>query len=54
MVEVVYDNPVKAATSGQIAVFYDGQYCLGSAIIDEVVPLDEKYSYLNKTLKEHI
>lgn len=46
-VEVVYDNPVKAVTPGQIAVFYDGQYCIGSAIIDKITALNEKYSYLN-------
>lgn len=34
-VEVTYD-PTKAVTPGQAAVFYDGEVCLGSAIIDEV------------------
>ena len=34
-VEVTYD-PTKAVTPGQAAVFYQGEICLGSAIIDEV------------------
>lgn len=34
-VEVTYDS-TKAVTPGQAAVFYQGEICLGSAIIDEV------------------
>ena len=40
-VEVTYD-PTKAVTPGQAAVFYDGDVCLGSAIIDEVYNGDKK------------
>ena len=40
-VEVTYDN-TKAVTPGQAAVFYDGDICLGSAIIDEVYNGEEK------------
>ena len=35
-VKVVYKNPVRAVTPGQAVVFYDGDVCLGGAIIDEV------------------
>jgi len=35
-VKVVYDKPQKAVTTGQGAVFYDGNVCLGGGIIDEV------------------
>lgn len=35
-VKVVYDKPQKAVTTGQGAVFYDGDICLGGGIIDEV------------------
>ena len=34
-VEITYDK-TKAVTPGQAAVFYDGEVCLGSCIIDEV------------------
>ena len=35
-VKVVYKEPVRAVTPGQAVVFYDGDVCLGGAIIDEV------------------
>lgn len=40
-VEIIY-NHVKAVTPGQAAVLYDGDICLGSAIIDEVYRDDKK------------
>lgn len=46
-IKVVYDYNVKAVTPGQIAVFYDGDYCMGSCIIKEIEPIDKKYEYLN-------
>lgn len=44
---IIYDNPVKAVTPGQVAVLYQDEVCLGSCIIDSIEPLDEKYLYLN-------
>ena len=41
-VKVVYKNPVRAVTPGQAVVFYDGDVCLGGAIIDEVYKDGEK------------
>lgn len=32
--KIVYDNPVKAVTPGQVAVLYDGDICLGGSFID--------------------
>lgn len=40
-VEVLYDH-IKSVTPGQAAVFYDGEVCIGSAIIDEVYNGDTK------------
>ena len=45
--KVVYDEPVKAATPGQVAVFYQEEVCLGSAIIKSIDPLDQKYKHIN-------
>lgn len=45
---IEYDNPVKAVTPGQVAVLYDGEVCLGGAIIKSIEPLDAKYEYLNR------
>ena len=40
-VEVEYDK-INSVTPGQAAVFYDGEVCIGSAIIDEVYSGDKK------------
>lgn len=45
---IIYDNPVKAVTPGQVAVLYQEEVCLGSCIIQSIEPLDKKYSFLNK------
>ncbi|MFK7696575.1 tRNA 2-thiouridine(34) synthase MnmA [Paenibacillus sp. HJGM_3] len=37
--EIVFDEPQKAVTPGQAVVFYDGDVCLGGAIIDRVKPM---------------
>ena len=34
-VEVAFDAPQKAVTPGQFVVFYDGERCLGGAVIDQ-------------------
>ena len=48
-IHITYDQPVKAVTPGQAAVLYDGDICLGSAIIKSIEPTDEKYKFLNIT-----
>ena len=45
-VKIIFDSPVKAVTPGQVAVLYDGEICLGSAIINSAEPVDPKYRFL--------
>ena len=33
-VHMAFDTPQRAVTAGQSAVFYDGEVCLGGAIVD--------------------
>lgn len=44
--KITYDFPVKAVTPGQVAVLYDGEVCLGGAIIQSAEPVNPKYAYL--------
>ncbi|MDE3840069.1 tRNA 2-thiouridine(34) synthase MnmA [Bacillus methanolicus] len=41
---VEFEQPIKAVTPGQVAVFYDGDVCLGSGIIDTVLKDDASIS----------
>lgn len=43
--EITTAEPSKAITPGQFAVIYDGEYCLGGGIIDEVYMDDVKRKY---------
>lgn len=44
-IRVNYPNMVRAVTPGQAVVIYDGEICLGGAIIDEVYYNDERRKY---------
>lgn len=52
VVRVHFPTPVRAATPGQTIAFYDDRRCLGGAVIDTLVPLEEKYAYMNPVFDE--
>ncbi len=49
---VEFPTPVRAATPGQTIALYDGERCMGGAVIDQLVPLDDQYAYMNPLFEE--
>lgn len=51
-IDVEFIKPVRAATPGQTIALYQGERCLGGAIIDRLTPYDEQYAYMNPTFED--
>ncbi len=45
-VYVTFNQPIKAVTPGQAAVFYDGEICLGGGTIEKVYKDNKEITYL--------
>lgn len=52
-IRVHFPEPVRAATPGQTIALYENERCLGGAVIDRLLPLDERYAYMNPVFDEN-
>ena len=48
------DQPIRALTKGQFATFYDGDECLGSAIITELGPSLYDFGYKRDQIQDFV
>lgn len=52
-IRVEFPEAVRAATPGQTIALYDGERCLGGAVIDVLFPLHTQYAYMNPVFEEN-